>query len=153
MISLQHVMTYRFITTGPVAKTSKGSPFGERQYWEMTSGTLVGEQITAEIVMPGGDWLLIGDDGFTRPDVKVQFLTDDQELILLHYSGLVEVNETFRNAAANNQSTEYTDHYMRMTMKFDTGAEKYKWLNHHLYIAEGKLHGKNEIEYKIYQVS
>jgi hypothetical protein len=41
---------------------------------------------------------------------------------------------------------------MRMAMTFDTGAENYAWLNHCLFIAEGRLAGPNEIEYVIYRV-
>ena len=40
---------------------------------------------------------------------------------------------------------------MRMVMRFDTGAEKYRWLNESLF-AEGRLAGNKEIEYLIYHV-
>lgn len=41
---------------------------------------------------------------------------------------------------------------MRMTMRFEAGAEKYRWLNESLFIAEGRLAGPNKIEYRIYRV-
>jgi hypothetical protein len=41
---------------------------------------------------------------------------------------------------------------MRMVMSFDTGAEKYAWLNKSLFIAEGRLAGPAEIEYAIYRI-
>jgi Protein of unknown function (DUF3237) len=44
------------------------------------------------------------------------------------------------------------DQYMRMAMRFDTGAQKYVWLNQSLFIAEGRLAGPKEIEYRIYRV-
>jgi hypothetical protein len=34
--------------------------------------------------------MIYGSDGFSRPDVQVQFLTDGSALILLHYTGLVQ---------------------------------------------------------------
>jgi Protein of unknown function (DUF3237) len=37
-------------------------------------------------------------------------------------------------------------------MTFDTGAEQYAWLNQRLYLAEGRLAGKDEIEYRVYCV-
>jgi hypothetical protein len=40
--------------------------------------------------MPGGDWMIYGTDGYGRPDVRVQFITSEDALILLHYIGLVE---------------------------------------------------------------
>jgi hypothetical protein len=41
---------------------------------------------------------------------------------------------------------------MRMCMTFDTGAERYAWLNQSLFIAVGRLAGPAEIEYAIYRV-
>jgi hypothetical protein len=151
MITLNPRMTYRFQTKGPLAAT-KGSPLGERQYWEMSTGTLTGSGISAKIAMPGGDWTQLTTDGFSRPDVRVQLMTDDGALILLRYTGLVEVNEAFTKAAENNAATNFGDHYMRMSMQFDTGNERYDWLNQHLFVAEGKLRGTNEVEYLIYQL-
>jgi hypothetical protein len=34
---------------------------------------------------------------------------------------------------------------MRMSMTFDTGAERYSWLNHQLFMAEGRLAGPLEL--------
>jgi hypothetical protein len=39
-----------------------------------------------------------------------------------------------------------------MFMTFDTGSERYAWLNQHLFIARGRLVGPGEIEYEIYRV-
>ena len=41
---------------------------------------------------------------------------------------------------------------MRMAMRFDTGVGKYAWLNESLFLAEGRLAGPNQIEYRIYRV-
>jgi hypothetical protein len=151
MISLQHEMTYRLKVTGPLAAT-EGSPQGTREYWEMTDGTLTGARISARIAMPGGDWFAVGVDRFGRPDVRVPFTTDDGATILLHYTGLVEMSEAFKKAAQDGSATDWPDQYMRMAMRFDTGAEKYRWLNESLFVAEGRFAGPNEIEYRIYRV-
>lgn len=145
-------MTYRFRTRGPL-KSTAGSPFGEIEYWEMTEGTLTGPRISATIAMPGGDWYRPTKGELGRPDVRVQLITDDQEVVLLHYTGLVRANDRFRRAAESGGATEYGDQYMRMVMFFDTGAAKYAWLTESVFIAEGRIAGKNEIEYQIYRVT
>jgi hypothetical protein len=38
-------------------------------------------------------------------------------------------------------------------MRFDAGAPQYAWLNQHLFVAEGRLIGKDQIEYRIYRVT
>jgi Protein of unknown function (DUF3237) len=151
MIKLQHELTYRFTVNGPLAATD-GSPVGTREYWEMTSGTLTGERINAHIAMPGGDWMRISADRFGRPDVRVQFITGDGAVILLHYTGLVERTVAFRKAAEEGKETGWTDQYMRMHMRFETGDDNYCWLNESLFVAEGRLAGPKEIEYRIYRV-
>ena len=151
MITLHKEMTYRFTTRGPLPPTA-GSPLGERQYFEMTSGTLKGGRINARIAMPGGDWMARSPDNFWRPDVRVQLITDDEAAILLHYTGLVEQTDKFKAAAEQNRETDWTDQYMRMIFAFDTGAKKYEWLNTNLFIARGRLVGAAELEYEIFRV-
>jgi Protein of unknown function (DUF3237) len=150
MAGLEFEMTYRLRVRGPVP--APGSPAGEHLYWEMSEGTLEGRRIKARITMPGGDWFRPGTDGFGRPDVRVQFVTDDDAVILLHYTGLVQMNDTFTKAAETGGATRFEDHYMRMAMRFETGAATYAWLNQALFLAEGRLTGKDSIEYRVYRV-
>jgi hypothetical protein len=42
-------------------------------------------------VTGGGDWLLAGEDGFARLDVRTQFLTDDGAVIYSYYGGLLQM--------------------------------------------------------------
>jgi hypothetical protein len=132
---------------------TQGSPRGDRQYWEMSEGTLEGQGLRAHVAMPGGDWMTISSDRFGRPDVRVQLESDDGELILLHYTGLVERTDAFQTAAEANRATDSEDQYMRFAMTFDTGAERYRWLNESLFLAEGHILGTNELEYRIYRVT
>jgi hypothetical protein len=150
--ALERTMTYRLRVRGPLSPTA-GSPLGERRYFEMTEGTLDGPGIAARVAMPGGDWMRVGADGFWRPDVRVSLLTDDGAVILLHYTGLVQQTPAFQAAAAAERATEFSDQYMRMAFVFDTGAEKYAWLNQSLFVAEGRLAGPSELEYGVYRVT
>lgn len=102
--------------------------------------------------MAGGDWMWVGADGFWRPDVRVQFVTDDGATVLLHYTGLVEQNDTSKREAERAGRTEFADHYMRMMLDFDTAAAQYQWLNRALFVAEGRL-DRGWIEYAVYRVT
>jgi hypothetical protein len=152
MASLEHEMTYRIRVRGPT-KTTAGSPLGERQYWEMSDGELSGPRIKARLAMAGDDCYGVGDDGFGRPDVRVAFLTDDGETVLLRYQGVVQMTDAFKRAAEGGAATRFEDQYMRMAMFFDTGASRYAWLNQNVFVAEGRLSGPKEVEYRIYRVT
>jgi hypothetical protein len=150
-MQLEHVLTYRFRIRGPLGRT-EGSPRGTSQYWEMSSGTLTGPGLRAEIAMPGSDWMAESPDGFSRPDVRVALRSDDGELIYLHYTGLVERTDAFVAAANDDRPTGWDEQYMRFAVTFDTGAERYRWLNQSLFIARGHLLGTYELEYEIFRV-
>jgi len=152
MPQLEYEMTYHLTVRGPLPST-KGAPGGERVHWEMAQATLKGKRIKARSAMPGTDWFAPGPDGFGRPDVRLQFITEDNAIILLHYTGLVQMNELFANAAAAGAATRFEDHYMRMSMVFETGSPQYDWLNQHLFVAEGRLAGDKQLEYRIYRVT
>ena len=59
----------------------------------------------------------------------------------------------FTKSAKAGNATRFEDHYMRMAMCFDVGEPKYAWLNQHLFVAEGRLTGKDQIEYHVYRVT
>lgn len=151
MIGLELEMTYRLRSVGPM-ETTVGSPWGAKQYWQMSDAELEGPRIHARAPFVGGDWMNVSPDGLGRPNVRVQFRTDDRETVLLHYTGLVQATDAFNRAAATNGTTEFTDQMMRMTMTFETGAERYAWLNRSLFIAEGRL-SSGLVEYAVYRVT
>ena len=44
-------------------------PIGTRMVYPVTGGTVTGERLSGKVV-GGGEWALIGPDGFLRPDVE-----------------------------------------------------------------------------------
>ena len=71
----------------------------------------------------------MSDDGFWRPDVRSQFVTNDGAVILMAYTGLVEQTEAFKQAAEADRETDWSDQYMRLSVVFETGSHRYTWLN------------------------
>ena len=62
-------------------------PYGNRLYFEVVSGSFEGKRLNGKMLTGGGDWLLAGEDGFARLDVRTQFLTDDSAVIYSYYGG------------------------------------------------------------------
>ena len=152
MIALTPEMTYRVRTSDPLEPTA-GAPSGTRQYWRVTEATLRGARISAALTSPGMDWMAVGEDGFWRPDVRAAFLTDDAAVVFLHYTGLVEQSDAFKAAADEDRETGWDDQYMRLSMRFETGAPRYAWLTTSLFVARGRLLGTAHIEYDVYRVT
>lgn len=149
---LEPEMTYRVRTSDPLGPTD-GSPWGVRQYWQVSEATLEGANIQARLAATGGDWMGVGPDGFWRPDVRAQFVTDDDAVVLMHYTGLVQQTGAFTRAAEADRATGWEDQYMRLSIRFDTGDARYSWLNTSLFIAAGRLLGTGHIEYAVSRVT
>jgi hypothetical protein len=152
LIDLIPEMIYRVRTTDP-SEPTQGSPTGTIQYWRVQSASLKGERISAKLLGSGSDWMEMSRDGFWRPNVRAQFITDDGQVVLMQYIGLVEQTKSFKAAAQSNQPTQWDDQYMRLALQFQTGSKKYAFLNESLFVGAGRLLGTGRIEYAIYRVA
>jgi hypothetical protein len=129
-------------------------PYGNRLVVEVTGGTFEGERLKGKILLTGGaDWLLVGPDGWARLDVRAQWLTDDGAALYLSLLGLSEMNEKVQLALGGASGTNYTDHYFRTLPRFETGDPRYAWLNHTIFVGEGRLLPNRVVQFKVYRVS
>jgi hypothetical protein len=152
MIELEYEMTYAENIVGPLGPTS-GSSFGDRLCWQVAAATLRGSRINANLAMPGLDWMRLGRDGYRRPDLRAQLITDDGELILFSYDiALIRPSEAFMTALTSGGATEFVDQYMRIAPHFEVGAGRYAWLEENLFLGRGRLSGEYSIAYEIYRV-
>src|SRR4051794_29141727 len=95
-------------------------PFGIRRFFEVSGGSVEGKRLKGKASTGGGDWLLIGADGFARLDVRAQIITDDGAFIYAYYPGLLELNEKVGKALETGGNTDYGDQYFRTTPRFET---------------------------------
>ena len=94
-LDFEMTYTYTVRTIHPLEPTVD-SPFGAKLFWQVSEATLHGARIKAHLAGAGLDWMSVSSDGYWRPDVHAQFLTDDAAVILMHYTGLVQQTERFR---------------------------------------------------------
>ena len=119
---------------------------------EVTGGKVEGERINGRVGSGGGDWILVGPDGWGRLDVRLQIHTDDGADIYVQYFGVVEYNEAAVGANEGKGSSDYPDHYFRTAPRLETGDPRYDWVNRTLFVAEGRLHPGPVVEYRVYRV-
>ena len=80
-------------------------PIGTRMYYEIDGGEVVGERLNGAI-RGGGEWALIGPDGYLRVDVRAQVETPDGAFLYVQYFGLLEMNAAVMSAIENGTGTE-----------------------------------------------
>jgi len=122
------------VELGEVQEIGSG-PHGMRRIVPLTGGNIEGPKIKGEVLPFGADWVLIRPDGVFQLDVRATIRTDDDELVYATYGGVVDSSRD----------------YFRTIHTFETGAEKYSWLNKIVCVGIGKR-VNGEVEYEIYQI-
>jgi hypothetical protein len=126
---------------------------GERIFFHAIEGTVEGERLRGTLLPGGGDWLLAHPSGWGVLDVRVQIRTDDGALIYAHYPGLVEMSPTVLAALGNGTATRFEDQYFRTTPRMETGDLRYAWVNHSLFVGEGRAIEGLGVEYRVSRVT
>jgi Protein of unknown function (DUF3237) len=128
-------------------------PFGNRVIANVTGGELRGEGFKGNIVGAAGDWLLLGEDGFGRLDVRVTVKTSDDAFIYVQYHGLIEVTPAIGAILAGEQAdTAFGDQYFFTNPRLETGSERWAWVNHTVFVSQGRLLAGPRVEYQVYRV-
>jgi hypothetical protein len=150
-MELVHEMTYHAMVRPPM-DIGKG-PFGARVFFDVTGGQVEGPRIRGKFTGAGGDWMLACDDGYGRLDVRAQIETDDGAFIYVQYFGVLEMNEKVLAAMGAGEGTEFGDQYFRTTPRFETGDERYAWMNQAVFVSEGRVFPGIGVEYRVHRVT
>jgi hypothetical protein len=148
-------LVYEFTYTARLAeKVAVGEgPFGTRNIREVLGGEVRGERISGTVGTGGGDWVLVGADGYGRLDVRLSIHTHDRASIYMQYFGVIEYTGAALAANAGTRSSDWTEHYFRTAPRLESGDSRYAWVNRTLFVAEGRLHPGPVVEYRVYRVT
>jgi len=128
-------------------------PFGQRVIANVTGGELSGERFEGSIVGAAGDWLLLGDDGFGRLDVRVTIRTRDNAFIYVQYHGLIEITARIGAILGGDKAeTAFGDQYFFTNPRMETGNERWAWVNHTFFVGQGRLLAGPRVEYQVYRL-
>ena len=115
------------------------TPAGTRMIYEVVSGSISGERLNAKLVGDAAaDWLLVGPDGTGTLDVRSLVQTEDGALVFLQYHGRVDLS-------AGAEAPLFS------TPRFETGDERYGWLNKLQAVGKGSLVGTT-LTYELYEL-
>lgn len=128
------------LNVGPV-------PAGNRQVFQVLDGEVSGDRIRGTLI-GGGDWAIIGADGFVRLDVRSHIVTHDDAIIYFQYTGLLEMNAAFQEARSTGGETAFGDHYFYTNPRLETGDPRYAWVNTTFFVGQGRA-TKEGVAYRI----
>ncbi len=127
------------------------SPFGTRSVFIVTGGTFEGPKMRGTVRPGGGDWFLSLPNGAGELDVRATLETDDGALILLTYHGIIDVAPAVVQRVFAGEDVAPSEYYFRTTPRFETGDERYAWLNKLTCVATGYF-GPNKVGYRVFAV-
>ena len=138
------------ITIGETQGLS-ATPHGNLVIVPVTGGTFAGPKLKGEVLPGGGDWLHIRLDGVQELDVRITLRTDDGHLIYMTYRGVsIEPPEDVQQRAGG-EAVDPPETYWRTAHFFETGSEKFGWLNEIVAIGMGRG-TPTAVEYTVYSV-
>jgi hypothetical protein len=146
-VKLEHLMDYHVDLKPPVA-VGRG-PLGTRTIFDVVGGHAEGPRLRGTFLASGADWILVDEGGVGRLDVRGTLATDDGAHVYIQYHGVLEMNEKVLGALSKGEPTDYGDSYFMTQPRFETGDERYAWLNKLVTVAEGRVL-PNAVEYRVY---
>lgn len=147
---LDYLFSYTADIEEPQQAVGAG-PFGFRMIARVTGGSVTGPRLNGEVLPGGGDWALIDDQNTLRLDARVTLKTDDEALIFVSYRGVITPidGETIAKSVAG--TLEPGELYFRTTPIFETGDDRYAWLNTTVAVGVGRIDASG-VSYDVFAV-
>ncbi len=150
MIKTQHLFTMPVDVEMPLQMVG-ATPIGERRIAKVTGGTFTGPEMNGKILPGGGNWLLLRSDGSLQLDVRVTLETDDGALIFMTYRGFRHGPAEVMARLNKGEDVDPSEYYFRVAPFFETGAEKYDWLNRIVAVGTGHRLASGPV-YEVYKI-
>ena len=148
-IVTEHLMTLALEVDEP--QVISGTPIGTRRIVYVSGGRFDGAKLSGMVLPGGGDWILERSDGVFQLDVRITLLTEDRELIYMTYRGIRHGSSDVMERLNNGELVGEDEYYLRTTAFFETGAEKYAWLNSIVSVATGYRPPEGPV-YEVFEV-
>ena len=117
-------------------------PAGTRLIFEAESVKFSGDRFSGEMAgVASGDWLVVGPEGTATLDIRATFRTHDGAIVFTQYHGRMDASE-----GLDLPKTIY------VTPRFETGDERYAWLNRIQAVGKGIVHEDLTIDYEWYEL-
>jgi Protein of unknown function (DUF3237) len=142
-----------FTLTGRVSSPQEiGTvPSGYRRIIPIEGGAFEGPKLRGRVLPGDSDCMLVRPDGVAQIDVRTTLETDDGDLIFMRYGGFRHGPKDVMDRLARGDAVEPTEYYFRITPLFETGSQKYMWLNRIITIGTGHRLANGPVYY-VYEI-
>ncbi len=139
------------ITLGP-AQELGAAPLGRRRIIPITGGRFGGERLSGRVLAGGADWQVVRGDDVADLDARYTLETADGALIYVRNRGYRHGPREILERLAAGENVDPALYYMRTTPLFETGDERYAWLNRIVAVATGARR-PTAVELEVFEVA
>jgi hypothetical protein len=124
------------IELAPAQELGAG-PLGRRRIIAITGGRFLGQRLSGRVLPGGADWQVIRADGVAELDARYTLETADGALVYVRNRGYRHGPADVLKRLAAGENVDPAQYYMRTTPLFETGDQRYAWLNRIVCVARG----------------
>ncbi|HEX2576203.1 MAG TPA: DUF3237 domain-containing protein [Aquihabitans sp.] len=127
------------------------TPLGLRITYVVEEGRAEGPRLSGTFLAGGGDWVVVGADRVARLDVRATLRTDDGADVFVTNTGRARLGDDASARLFAGELVRADEMYARSSPLFETGDERYGWLNSLHTIAVNQL-SMSEVQYRVHGV-
>jgi hypothetical protein len=133
---------YVFTITARIGEvtTAGETGHGVRRIIPITGGEVKGENINGRVCAFGADFQIIRPNELIELEARYAFETDDGAVVYVENKGIRFGPIELLQKLKRGEPVDPKLIYCRTVPKFETGAEKYRWLMENLFVASAARH-------------
>lgn len=132
---LAHLCDLR-VELGPIIELGV-APGGRRRIIPIIGGSVEGERLCGRVLDIGADWQTVFADGTAELDTRYAMETHDGAVIEIVNYGYRHGPPEVLAALARGEDVDPSRYSMRTQPRFETGDERYYWLNRMIAVGTG----------------
>ena len=133
---------YVFTITARIGEVTSAGEIGTgvRRIIPIIGGDVKGEGINGKVCPFGADFQIIRPNELIELEAKYAFEMDDGAIVYIENIGIRFGPKEALDGIAKGEIVDPALIYFRSVPKFETGAEKYRWLMQNLFIGSAARH-------------
>jgi hypothetical protein len=124
---------------------------GTRSIVRVKGGWFEGPRAKGKILPGTGDWFLVRPDGTGEGDVRDTYQTDDGAIIYVSYRGILDIGKDVWERIGAGEDVPASEYYLRGQPMYETGSQKYDWLNKIVSVSIGKQEAMG-VTYDVFRI-
>ena len=133
---------YVFTITARIGEVTSAGDIGHgvRRIIPIVGGEVKGERVNGKVCAFGADFQVIRPNELIELEAKYAFETDDGAVVYVENKGIRFGPVALLQKLKRGEPVDPKLIYCRTVPKFETGAEKYRWLMENLFVASAARH-------------